>query len=100
MAEEAVELLLTQSRNEPSQNAVQSAKAIVSELGCCPLAIDQAGSYINSRRLDLGSFVEHYSSRKAAVLKHIPKYWEYRKRDGIEGQEVTVSAFTTWELIF
>lgn len=98
--EEAVELLLAQSRNEPSENNTQNARTIVRELGCCPLAIDQAGSYINSRRLDLGSFIEHYSSRKTAVLKHILKYWEYRKKDSIRGLEITVSAFTTWELTF
>ncbi|OBT54529.1 hypothetical protein VE04_05535 [Pseudogymnoascus sp. 24MN13] len=98
--EEARELLFTRTGKERTEQNVEYADAIVKMLGCLPLAIDQAAAYVTSRNLPLGSFLEHYSKRKAMIMKHTPQLWEYRRTHGEEGDETSLNAFTTWEMDF
>ncbi|KAH0536108.1 hypothetical protein FGG08_006994 [Glutinoglossum americanum] len=98
--EEGTELLLRQSRLERNSDNTIDGRKIVRKLGYLPLAIDQAGAYINARELPLWRFIKHYDERKEVVLKHTPLLWEYRKRLGEDKDEMSLNVFTTWELSF
>ena len=98
--EESLELLLHQCNLEKTDETAKEGRTIVRELGCLPLAIDQAGSYIRSRRIPLQVFPGHYKSRKAFVLSHTPQLWEYQRRLGEEEHKSSLSVFTTWELSY
>ena len=88
MAEdEAVSLLLHRSHLEGSEEGKVDAEDIVSLLGYLPLAIAQAGAYINMKKIPLHEFIDHYSQRKVAVFQQTPEIWEYG-----------LSVFTTWEM--
>ena len=97
--EEAVELLLLQACLEKTQENITNAKAITEKLGGLALAIDQAATYISARHVPLHSFIDVYAKRKAAILKHTPTNWEYRKA-GSNETEQSLSVFTTWEMSF
>ena len=97
--DEGVELLLHQSGHDRNPDNVKHAREIAEQLGGLALAIDQAATYINARHVPLDRFIEVYSKRRAAILKHTPSHWEYRKTISDEpGQPVSV--FTTWEMSF
>jgi ankyrin repeat protein/tetratricopeptide (TPR) repeat protein len=95
--DEAVRLLLERSQTDRTDENVAHAESIVAELGFFPLAVDQAASYIRSRRLPLDKFMAYYSARKSEILQHTPRLWEY-KRGPLKQSSVATNAFTTWEL--
>ncbi len=97
---EALELLLRQTKSEKTDSAIRAGEEIVRRLGYLPLAIDQAGAYISSRKLQLDRFLQQYHERRAAVLKYTPTLWEYRRKLGTGDDETPLSVFTTWELSF
>ena len=97
--EEAVELLLVQAGLEKTPESAEHAEAITNKLGGLALAIDQAATYISARQVPLESFIDVYGRRKAAILKHTPSHWEYRKT-GSDETEKSLSVFTTWEMSF
>jgi len=72
---------------------------VVEKLGGLALAIDQAATYISARRIPLDAFVALYAKRRAAILKHTPANWEYRKARS-NGADEPLSVFTTWEMSF
>ncbi|KAI9863316.1 MAG: hypothetical protein M1813_003758 [Trichoglossum hirsutum] len=98
--DEGLELLLRQSELGVNRDNTVEGKKIIKKLGCLPLAIDQAGAYIATRKLPLQLFAKHYGERKEAVLKHTPSLWEYRRRLGEDKDQTLLSVFTTWELSF
>jgi len=101
MAEdEGLELLLCRSKLERNDINIMEGRKVVQMLGYLPLAIDQAGAYISTRRLPLQLFAKHYAERKEVVLKHTPSLWEYRRRLIENGDEISLNVFTTWELTF
>ncbi|MCJ1454652.1 hypothetical protein MMC28_005005 [Mycoblastus sanguinarius] len=95
---EALELLLLRCKLKKTPENLEEGRRILEQITCLPLAVDQAGSYIKSRRLPLPYFLEDYQARKAAMLKHTPQLWEYRKKLGSDETESSLSVFTTWEL--
>ncbi len=94
---EAVQLLLSQSQTDSTVENISHSKNIANELGFFPLALDQAASYIRSRRLPLSEFIPTYTQRKADTLRHTPKLWEYKRRLQ-DSTTFATNAFTTWEL--
>jgi tetratricopeptide (TPR) repeat protein len=98
--DEALELLLRQTKTEKNDSNIQAGQAIVRRLGYLPLAIDQAGAYISARKLPLDCFLQQFHERRAAVLQHTPSLWEYRRRLADGTDETPLSVFTTWELSF
>ena len=96
---EGLKLLLDDPDAKPIDEQ-DAGKKIVEELGYLPLAIDQARAYIRARRLSLAVFLSQYDDRKTAVLKHVPRLWEYRRRLDDGKEETLLSVFTTWELSF
>jgi hypothetical protein len=95
--EEAVQLILERSQSDVTNENTIHAKSIAKELGFFPLAMDQAASYIHSRRLPLADFIPIFGKRKAEILRHTPRLWEY-KRDLLKDNSIATNAFTTWEL--
>jgi tetratricopeptide (TPR) repeat protein len=47
--------------------------------------------------LRLDQFIDH---RKEKVLSHVPDLWNYRRQLGDQDEEISLSAFTTWEMSF
>ncbi len=94
----AVALLVQQSQT--NEFISEDAKKIVRRLGCHPLAITQAGSYIRKRKLLLSEFMDHYKRRRKIILESTPRLSHYRKRLGNAEEETSLSVFTTWELSF
>lgn len=94
---EGIELLLLQSGCEHTADNIRDARSIVEKLGGLALAIDQAATYISTRRIPLDAFITLYAKRRAAILKHTAANWEYR-RVRSNGAEEPLSVFTTWEL--
>ena len=94
--DESVNLLLRRAAqgDEGPQSVV-----IARTLGFLPLALDQAGSYIRARDLQLKDFISRYEERKKSILSETPEQWEYR-RSVNEGPGEYLSVFTTWELSF
>lgn len=97
---DAVELLLRQSALQGVQHDDHAASAIVERLGCHPLAIDQAGSYIHKRRISLEEFLIDYESRQKTILQEIPRMTQYRRKVLDADQEILLNVFTTCELSF
>ena len=94
--DESVNLLL---RREAQGDEVSESAVIVSTLGRLPLALDQAGSYIRARGLQLKDFISRYEECKKSILSETPEEWDYRRSIN-EGPGEYLSVFTTWELSF
>ena len=54
---DAIILFLRASDLDSLPEHVKAAKGIVDELGCIPLAIDQAGAYIEAGRCDINEYL-------------------------------------------
>lgn len=87
---EAVELLMEKAGIEdPQEEDYQEAEAIVRNLGCLPLAVDQGGAFIKSRRKSLKDYRRLFGERQIELLKFKPRLAEYDK-----------TVFTTWQINF
>ena len=94
----AIELLLKRSQISSSKQAVEDGKLIVNRLGYHALAIVQAGTYINKRRIQLNQFLDHYNRRRMLILRETPRMSQYRRQLNLAEKETSLSVFTTWEL--
>ncbi|CZR60294.1 uncharacterized protein PAC_10190 [Phialocephala subalpina] len=75
---------------EKFPNQEEDAIRIVDLLGYLPLAIDQAGAYIQRRvNFTLSRFIEEYNDRKELIWSKAPRAWDYK---GV--------VYTTWEMSF
>ena len=95
---DAEDLLLISSGLVRQHVNPQDLEHTVNMLGCLPLALDQAGTYIRKLQLSLDVFERHYLDRQKKILQYTPDLFEYRK-SLLPGSEPSVlSVFTTWEL--
>ena len=102
---EAMDLLLTRAHIKPEDLSKEQKAActkIIEDVGCLPLAIEQAAAYIFTRRMDPRMFVEETKSNRWSVMRYIPEDYTYTKlihcEEGSEGRKTYVNAFSTWEL--
>ena len=65
---DAITLLLKASRLDASAGHVEAAKNIVTELGCIPLAVDQAGAYIEAGRCSIDKYLQQLSLHRQTLL--------------------------------
>ncbi|KAL8818434.1 MAG: hypothetical protein Q9223_002927 [Gallowayella weberi] len=98
--DESINLLLHRTHGPPTFHNVEGARLVVQSLGCLPLAIDQAGAYIRSRKIPFSVFLDHFEKRRGKILQHTPDLWDYRRKLNDQQNEISVSVFTTWELSF
>ena len=91
--DDAIELLSIRSKVGPMGDTPQAkaeAAEIVREVGCLPLAIEQAGAYIREISKDIFKFLPSYRKNRKTHHTRIPKgNWKYAK-----------SIATTWRLSF
>ncbi|HZR38642.1 MAG TPA: FxSxx-COOH system tetratricopeptide repeat protein [Ktedonobacteraceae bacterium] len=96
--EEACLLLLRRSRQlaldaelkDSSEKVLLLARAIVSELDALPLALDQAGAYIEETGCSLHDYLELYRSRRSQLLR-----WQSEL-----SSEYPYTVASTWSLSF
>ncbi|KAI4174548.1 MAG: hypothetical protein LQ346_008226 [Caloplaca aetnensis] len=98
--DESISLLLNRTHDTPTFRNVEGARSVVQSLGFLPLAIDQAGAYIRSRKISYPVFLDHFKNRRAKILQHTPDLWDYRRKIGDQQNETSLSVFITWELSF
>ncbi|PPR02114.1 hypothetical protein CVT26_008844 [Gymnopilus dilepis] len=91
--EDAVSLLMRASHcNDPSSpKMLATARAIVQELYCLPLAVDQAGAFIDSGRSTMADYLDIFSKYKRQLLdghvfKHATPYEQI--------------VYSTWEISY
>ena len=65
---DAVTLLLKASCLDASAEHLQAAKNIVALLGCMPLAVDQAGAYIEAGMCDINEYQRQFSSHRRTLM--------------------------------
>src|SRR5215467_9590640 len=78
----------SQAQAEPAD--WQAAVQLALELGCLPLALDQAGAYLEETRCGLQQYLELYCNQRARLLRH---------RGGLTSDHPD-SVATTWSLSF
>ncbi|KAL6719971.1 hypothetical protein ACLMJK_001892 [Lecanora helva] len=77
---EAVSLLMNKSGIDlASTEELKHAHEIVDLLGCLPLALDQAGAFIRSRRKSCTDYIRLYQTQQHELLKFQPKLSSYDK---------------------
>lgn len=67
--QEAVRLMLLSARLPEDETSGKLARAIVTELGFLPLAIDQAGAYVQNERCPLDQYLGVFRSQREALLR-------------------------------
>lgn len=99
---EAVQHLFFHSEGlQIDSTTFKDAVEIAQQLAGHPLAIAQAGSYINMRHLKPREFLTEYKKRQEEILNDTtPRMSEYRKSLSETNKEVPVSVFTTCELSY
>ena len=88
---DAITLLLKASHLDASAEHLQAAKNIVTSLGCMPLAVDQAGAYIEAGKCDINKYLRQFSSRRQTLMLDAT----FR---GASGYDRTV--YGAWDLSF
>ena len=66
--EDAINLLLKASYLEASAKHIEIAKNIVTELGCMPLAVNQAGAYIEAGRCSIDKYLQQFSLHRQTLM--------------------------------
>jgi tetratricopeptide (TPR) repeat protein len=96
--QEGIDLLLRRARGLASETLLEQtsqedrviAEQVVKEMGGLPLALDQAGAYIEQTRCGLARYLEMYQQRRADLLK-----WRRRVPS-----DYPKTVATTWTLAF
>jgi tetratricopeptide (TPR) repeat protein len=88
---DAITLLLKASCLDASAEHMKVAKDIVTELGCMPLAVDQAGAYIEAGRCSIDKYLQQFSLHRQTLMSDAT----FR---GASNYDRTV--YGTWDLSF
>jgi tetratricopeptide (TPR) repeat protein len=85
---ESVDLLLARSGRKMGPDSSQSARELAEALGDLPLALAQAGAYIEETGVAVGEYLDRFREHRAELMSR-----------GAEGDGAPTVA-TTWELAF
>ena len=88
---DAITLLLKASYLDASAEHIEIAKNIVAELGCIPLAVNQAGAYIEAGRCSIDKYLQQFSLHRQTLMSDVT----FR---GASKYDRTV--YGTWDLSF
>ena len=85
------------ARSDVSDATVEEAALdeLVGELGCLPLALEQAGAHIKALQCLVSSYLEEYNIQRLNLLRHhsAKPLWEYESKNRL-------AVHTTWLLNF
>lgn len=88
--EESKTLLLSRAGLvNPTEQTLQDVENVVEQLSHLPLAIDQAGAYMRTRKCSPAAYLRRFETERERVLKFSPKLSSYKK-----------SVITAWEVSF
>ena len=65
---DAITLLLKASHLDATAEHMEVAKDIVTELGCIPLAVDQAGAYIEAGKCSIDKYLQQFSLHRQTLI--------------------------------
>ena len=88
---DAITLLLKASYLDASAEHIETAKNIVAELGCIPLAVNQAGAYIEAGRCSIDKYLQQFSLHRQTLMSDVTF-------KGASKYDRTV--YGTWDLSF
>ena len=88
---DAITLLLRVSYLDLLPEHIQTAKGIVAELGYIPLAIDQAGAYIEAGKCDINEYLKRFFMHHQTLMSDVTF-------KGASGYNQTM--YGTWDLSF
>ena len=93
--QEAKQFLLTRAGCDNAAGQEKTLNELVVELGCLPLALEQAGAHIRSLQCPLSKYLEQYKLERLQLLSEhqANPSWEYESRSRL-------SVHTTWLLNF
>ena len=93
--DEAKEFLRSRFGDENAADQDDTLNELVVELGCLPLALEQAGAHIRSLQCPVNKYLEQYKLERLQLLSehHANPSWEYESRSRL-------SVHTTWLLNF
>lgn len=93
--DEANEFLRSRLGSEKAAGQEGTLNELVVELGCLPLALEQAGAHIRSLECTINEYLEHYKRERLRLLSEhqANPSWEYESRSRL-------SVHTTWLLNF
>ena len=93
--QEAKKFLLTRAGNDNAAGQENTLNELVVELGCLPLALEQAGAHIQSLQCSLSKYLEQYKLERLQLLSEhqANPSWEYESQNRL-------SVHTTWLLNF
>ena len=93
--DEAKEFLRSRFGDENAADQDDTLNELVVELGCLPLALEQAGAHIRSLQCPVNKYLEQYKLERLQLLSEHQAHpsWEYESRSRL-------SVHTTWLLNF
>ena len=93
--DEAKEFLRSRFGDENAADQDDTLNELVVELGCLPLALEQAGAHIRSLQCSVNKYLKHYKLERLQLLSEhqANPSWEYESRSRL-------SVHTTWLLNF
>ena len=68
---DAITLLLKASCLSSIDEHMRAAKKIITELGCIPLAVDQAGAYIEAGKCDINAYLRQFSLHQQTLVSDV-----------------------------
>ncbi|KAL9972619.1 hypothetical protein ACROYT_G018957 [Oculina patagonica] len=93
--EEAIRFLVTRIGDNSGTEQHESLDELVKELGCLPLALEQAGAHIKALRCPISAYLEEYKTKRLKLLNQRPAIpsWEYES-------PARLDVHTTWLINF
>ena len=87
--DDSIEMLCTLAEMDLEAHK-DEARQVVEELGCLPLAIDQAASYVRTVTKSFSLFLDGYQKRRSEIHKWVPK----------GNRQYSYSVANTWSVSF
>lgn len=93
--DEAKKFLVSRSGIDNATGQEEALNALVQELGCLPLALEQAGAHMKALQCPIGKYLEEYKSQRLKLLSQHPAKpsWEYESQSRL-------AVHTTWLINF
>ena len=93
--DEAKTFLVARSEIGNASGEEEALNALVHELGCLPLALEQAGAHMKALQCSMSKYLEGYKSQRLKLLSQHPAKpsWEYESQSRL-------AVHTTWLMNF